>query len=132
MKRRQLLKMAPAVSLAGLMSGAIPAAGFSPKLAKTETPVVTAYREWKAFRDHLHYNTSGMDDGDFDDLCAQRADMEDAMYALPSESIHDVALKIAAHTDCGNDFSEDFHGTGMRLVKELIAISAQQMQVSVS
>ena len=53
----------------------------------------------------------------------RRHDLEMAMYDLPSQNMTDVALKLSAHTDCGNDFSDDGLATGKRLMKELVEIA---------
>lgn len=119
LNRRRLLGAVPAFGFAGLM-----AAGVDAAVSAAETPVRRAYAEWKALRDFMQYDTADMPEEDFDALCDRSTEMERAMFALPNRNIADAVLKILAFTDGGNDFGEDGHGTGLRLVKEAGLLAA--------
>lgn len=112
MNRRDLIKAAP-VALVGCTL---------PVQAETETPVMKAYREWKACRDWIDSETGGMADEEFDAICDLRRDMEFAMFDLPNADLRDAALKLLAYTDCGHDFAEDGYGTASRLMREMRAL----------
>ncbi len=63
-----------------------------------ETPIKTAYREWLACKAWPNDGTGGMDDGEFNDLCDVRRDMERAIYDMQPEGPAAILPKLLVLT----------------------------------
>lgn len=93
LSRRCLLAAAPALALAG----AAPAAA-----APSETPVMAAFRAWKAHNDWLNSGaTDHQSDEEFNTLCNDDMKLIDAIFSEPARDLADLCLKLLAVTDFG-------------------------------
>ncbi|MDQ7264074.1 hypothetical protein NM680_19980 [Paracoccus sp. PS-1] len=100
MKRRDLMRLAPAA----LVAGAAPAVGAA---GVEETPVMKLFREWQVAHDAEVVAFRESDTGE----CAmceaatdRRTSVEKRLIAAPCEGLGDWALKVMAWT-CFGDFT---------------------------
>ena len=115
MSRRNMLAAFPALG-AALGAPAIAAARHGDE---PETPVMRAFREWKACRDPLYFAARDIPEAEFYARCDQLHDMESAMFELPNSDLRDAVLKVMAFTSLGTEFAEDSLGTIDRLLIEM-------------
>lgn len=91
MKRRDLMRLAPAA----LAAGAVPVAA----VAAEETPVMRVFSEWKRANDFAH---SQADDEAFEKALGERWEVEQRLMQTPSQNERDVLIKIIAWTNFGD------------------------------
>jgi hypothetical protein len=97
MKRRDLMKMAPAM----VAAGALPASALQ-ATASDETPVMRLFREHEAWNAYINGpETRSMPDDEFNAVLASYQDVEDRMMAEPARNAQDVVAKVLAWTDSG-------------------------------
>ncbi|WP_374327306.1 hypothetical protein [Paracoccus pantotrophus] len=103
MKRRDLMRLAPAA----LVAGAAPPAGAA---GVEETPVMRAFREWKAASDDLKdpkWDLMSVEEQDR--ACGRVSKMQDAILNIPAQDQRDFILKVMACTYFGEHGLPD-HG----------------------
>lgn len=94
MNRRALLKLAPMVPVAAALG--------VPAVAAEETPVMRAYREWKAASDDLRdpkWDSRSVEDQD--NACAALVGAQERILNIPARNQRDFILKVMAHTSFG-------------------------------
>lgn len=90
--RRDLLTASVAATTAAAVSN-LPL----PAQAATETPVMRAYREYRAYAAWLNGPaTNGMPTEEFDDLVDVLTDKVEQLVATPSETLMDTIIKFSA------------------------------------
>jgi|GEM_PF-1955767 len=95
MKRRDLIKLAPVA----LAVGAAPVAA---SVGETDTPVMRAYRLWRAADEDLKdpkWDARNSDEQNA--ACARFSEMQDAILEIPAENSRDFILKVMAYTYLG-------------------------------
>lgn len=92
MKRRDLMRLAPAA----LVAGAAPPVGAA---GVEETPVMRVFSEWKRANDFAH---SQADDEAFEKALGERWEVEQRLMQTPSQNERDVLIKIIAWTNFGD------------------------------
>lgn len=103
MKRRDILKAVPSVSLAGLA-----AVGATRLDAGAETPVMQAYRQWETYRQWLRGpETNGLPARDYDKLVEHQSELACDILDMPAEAPVDFIAKVIAYTYYGENALPD-------------------------
>ena len=116
MKRRDLLRMAPAA----LAASAVPAAALADAVP-SETPVTRLFREWRA-ANALVLETE--DDDTMNERSDVRTEIELRLFAEPALNERDIVLKMLALTLDGVDWSNDHYNSGGKIAAEAKALVA--------
>ena len=96
MNRRQLMIAAPA------------AAYFTGSAGASDTPAMTAFRDWKQFNEYLDGPLCrGMDEDEFHQLVLQQDAKLVRLVMTPSQDYRDFCAKVAAYTFMGQDWPDD-------------------------
>lgn len=92
MKRRQLLKLAPAAL----------AVGAAPALAVEETPVMKLFREWEPLYQFVGTSASnGMPEEEWNQLHDRVWDIADLIVSTPAQTAQDFIAKVICNTVWG-------------------------------
>ncbi|MDF3856207.1 hypothetical protein VB636_22405 [Paracoccus sp. APAP_BH8] len=95
MKRRDLMRLAPAA----LVAGAAPPAG---AVGVEETPVMKLFREWQPLHQFVCTSASaGMPDEEWNPLHDRVWDIADRIFATPAQTAQDFIAKVICHTVWG-------------------------------
>jgi len=121
MNRRDLLKAAPALAMAGTTPAV--AGGFPQEVAQRDTPVMVLFREWRQ-QHQLMESLSGLSDDEYDEMSDVRAEIEARLFAEPARDFQDVCAKLLALSLDGADFMDDAHNSGEKICKEAKALLA--------
>lgn len=100
----------PAMSRRSLLSTLGASAAIIPAVPAqaSETEIMRVFREWRAYFEWAEGPaTDGMDDDSFNEVCAERREIEERMFALPCRNPMDVLAKLVAFTCNGADFADD-------------------------
>ncbi|WP_191569526.1 hypothetical protein [Paracoccus yeei] len=116
MKRRDILKMAPAV----LAASAAPATALV-AAGRNETPVMRLFREWRAAQALV---LEAEDDDTMNERSDLRTEIELRLFAEPALNERDIVLKMLALTLDGEDWTNDAYNHGGKIAVEARALIA--------
>ena len=114
MRRRDILKMAPAA----LAAGAVPVAALAAAVP-SETPVMRLFREWRAAQALV---LEAEDDDTMNERSDLRTEIELRLFAEPALDERDIVLKMLALTLDGEDWTNDAYNHGGKIAAEARAL----------
>lgn len=91
MKRRDFLRVVPVAAIA-----AVPVVG----IASNDTPIMMLFRQWQEA--HRLGNDMSLSEVETDAWGDRMSEIENEMLSIPSQTMGDVAAKIAAWTSFGD------------------------------